>query len=53
MADNDTLVHLADVLLAVWDSRPARGPGGAADVVAHAEHQGTPVRVLWPEGASR
>ncbi|MFE3765611.1 hypothetical protein ACFXPI_28065 [Streptomyces sp. NPDC059104] len=31
----------------------ARGCGGTADVVAYAGRTGVPVRILWPEGASR
>lgn len=53
MAGSEILVGLADELLAVWDGLPARGYGGTADVVAYAERQGTTVRVLWPQGASR
>ncbi|MEU3998854.1 hypothetical protein AB0E76_23995 [Streptomyces fungicidicus] len=53
MAGSEILVGLSDTLLAVWDGKPARGFGGTADVVAYAERNGTPVRVLWPEGASR
>lgn len=53
MAGSEILVGLADELLAVWDGQPAWGYGGTADVVAYAERQGTPVRVLWPKGASR
>ncbi|KOV81723.1 hypothetical protein [Nocardia sp. NRRL S-836] len=40
-------------LLAVWDGLPGRGLGGTADVVAYARSRGVPVKVLWPEGASR
>jgi hypothetical protein len=53
MAGSEILVGLADQLLAVWDGKPARGYGGTADVVAYAERTGTPVKVLWPNGASR
>lgn len=53
MAGSEILVGLADELLAVWDGQPAWGYGGTADVVAYADRQGTPVRVLWPQGASR
>ncbi|MFG2777635.1 hypothetical protein ACGFY7_07180 [Streptomyces prunicolor] len=42
-----------DVLLAVWDGRPARGYGGTADVVTYAREHDVPVRVLRPEGATR
>ncbi|MEV8016719.1 hypothetical protein AB0O76_10300 [Streptomyces sp. NPDC086554] len=53
MAGSELLVDHADALLAVWDGQPARGYGGTADVVAYAERKGVPVRVLWPEGATR
>ncbi|MCC9311072.1 hypothetical protein LN042_29075 [Kitasatospora sp. RB6PN24] len=53
MAGSEVLVGLVDELLAVWDGQPARGYGGTADVVAYAERCGVPVRILWPEGASR
>ncbi|MEU2428688.1 hypothetical protein ABZ611_04060 [Streptomyces sp. NPDC007861] len=53
MAGSELLVDLVDVLLAVWDGQPARGYGGTADVVTYAESKGVPVRVLWPEGATR
>ncbi|OIJ88490.1 hypothetical protein [Streptomyces colonosanans] len=52
-AGSEALVGLVDELIAVWDGKPARGYGGTADVVAYAERTGVPVRVLWPEGASR
>lgn len=53
MAGSEILVGLVDELLAVWDGQPARGYGGTADVVDYAERTGVPVRVLWPDGASR
>ncbi|MGY3204135.1 hypothetical protein ACVW19_004650 [Streptomyces sp. TE5632] len=53
MAGSEILVDLSGELLAVWDGKPARGFGGTADVVSYAERSGTPVRVLWPEGATR
>ncbi|MER5943284.1 hypothetical protein ABT121_39035 [Streptomyces sp. NPDC001928] len=53
MTGSEILVGLADELFAVWDGKPAWGYGGTADVVAYAERTGVPVRVLWPEGASR
>ncbi|CUW29717.1 MULTISPECIES: hypothetical protein [Streptomyces] len=52
-AGSEILVGLVEELIAVWDGKPARGYGGTADVVAYAERTGVPVRVLWPEGASR
>lgn len=53
MAGSEIVVGLADQLFAVWDGKPARGFGGTADVVACAERSGVPVRIVWPEGASR
>jgi hypothetical protein len=47
------MVDESDSLLAVWDGRPGRGPGGTADVVAYARSRGVPVTVLWPDGAIR
>ncbi|MDG9723872.1 MULTISPECIES: hypothetical protein [unclassified Streptomyces] len=53
MVGSEVLVGLSDDLLAVWDGKPARGFGGTADVVSYARRSGIPVRVLWPEGATR
>jgi len=53
MAGSETMLDDIDLLLAVWDGQPARGYGGTADVVHAAEERGIPVRVLWPEGATR
>ena len=32
-----------DLLVAIWDGEPARGPGGVAEVAAHAHEAGMPV----------
>ncbi|MFD7102877.1 hypothetical protein [Streptomyces celluloflavus] len=53
MAGSEILVGLIDSLVAVWDGEPARGHGGTADVVGYARRMGVPVRVVWPEGATR
>lgn len=53
MAGSESLVDLVDVLVAVWDGKPARGYGGTADVVAYAREQEVPVVVIWPDGAER
>jgi hypothetical protein len=47
------VVDLADAVFAVWDGEPAGGLGGTADVVRYAREREKPVRVIWPEGASR
>ncbi len=43
------VVEHADVLIAVWDGRPARGMGGTGDAVAYARQRGVPV--LWVHAA--
>lgn len=47
------MIDDADLLVAVWDSRPARGYGGTADVVDYARDHDTPVTIVWPAGAHR
>ncbi|MER7182878.1 hypothetical protein ABT404_25975 [Streptomyces hyaluromycini] len=47
------IVDHSDHLIAVWDGRPARGPGGTGDVVAYARRRGVPVTVLWQTGLRR
>ncbi|MFF7978671.1 hypothetical protein ACFZDK_06010 [Streptomyces sp. NPDC007901] len=47
------VVEHSDHLIAVWDGRPARGPGGTGDVVAYARRLGVPVTVLWQPGVRR
>jgi hypothetical protein len=53
MAASKLMIDQADELYAVWDSKSARSYGGTADVVAYAREHGTPVRVIWPNGAQR
>ncbi|MEY9211290.1 hypothetical protein NI17_011095 [Thermobifida halotolerans] len=53
LAAGRLLVESCDVLVAVWDGAPARGPGGTADIVAHARERRCPVRIVWPPGARR
>jgi len=53
MAGGKAVVDGCDILLAVWDGKPAAGLGGTADVVAYAKESGKPIEVIWPEGASR
>jgi hypothetical protein len=47
------IVERCDLLIAVWDGEPARGLGGTADAVAHANRLGRTVHILWPEGVRR
>jgi hypothetical protein len=53
MEASKLMLDQADELYAVWDSQPARAYGGTADVVTYAREHGTPVRVIWPDGAHR
>lgn len=53
MAASEEILKSVDRLIAVWDSGPSGGLGGTADVVEHARRLGTPVEVIWPEGAQR
>jgi hypothetical protein len=45
-----SVVDSCEVLIAVWDGKPARGPGGTADIVRYARDTGTSVRIVWPDG---
>lgn len=45
------IVEQSDLLLAVWDGLPPRGPGGTGQVVQQALDRGVPVAVLSPDGA--
>ncbi len=45
------VVEQSDLLLAVWDGLPPRGPGGTGDVVGRALDRGLPIAVLPPAGA--
>ncbi|MFJ9705970.1 hypothetical protein [Streptomyces sp. NPDC101234] len=47
------VVDHCELLVAVWDGRPARGRGGTAEVVAYARANGRRVTVLWPPGILR
>ena len=48
MAGRATVAH-CDILIAVWDGRPARGRGGTAEVVQFALTKGTAVIHITPE----
>jgi hypothetical protein len=47
------VVDNSDLLIAVWDGKPAAGKGGTADVVEYAHDKNRQVRVVWPPGVSR
>jgi hypothetical protein len=47
------VVDNSDLLIAVWDGKPARGKGGTADIVYYATHRGIKVEVVWPDRVTR
>ncbi|MGH3966313.1 MAG: hypothetical protein ACRDRY_24225 [Pseudonocardiaceae bacterium] len=53
MAASELMISMISSLFAVWDQQPARGYGGTADVVALARDKERPVRIIWPDGATR
>ncbi len=52
-AAGQEVVNRCDLLIAIWDGKPARGLGGTGDVVEYARAAGKDVRVLWPGGTIR
>jgi hypothetical protein len=53
MAASKLMISMVSELFAVWDQQPARGYAGTTDVIAHARERGRPVRIIWPDGATR
>ncbi len=52
----DAGAHIADtvdLLIAVWDGRPAGGLGGTADIVARRQASGRDLVIVWPAGSAR
>jgi len=47
------IASMADVLIAVWDGSPARGPGGTADVVKLSKERGTRIIKIDPTTGDR
>jgi hypothetical protein len=48
LAAGHKVVDESDILLAVWNGRPAKGKGGTADVVAYALRRGLPLIHIDP-----
>ncbi len=46
------VVDQADVLIALWNGKPAGGEGGTADVVSYARRLGKPVITIDPDSAA-
>jgi hypothetical protein len=53
LAAGRRVVELSELLIAVWDGRPARGKGGTADIVEYAKSLGRRLEVIWPAGVER
>jgi hypothetical protein len=45
LAAGEAMVSRSDLVFALWDGRPANGPGGTGDIVTFARHHDCPV--LW------
>jgi hypothetical protein len=48
LAAGKRVVDLSDIVLAVWNGKPARGKGGTADIVAYAMSRGVPLIQINP-----
>lgn len=48
LAAGQRIVELSDLVLAVWNGKPAKGRGGTADVVAYARHRSVPLIHINP-----
>jgi hypothetical protein len=46
-----TTVDDSDLLLAVWDGKPAQGPGGTAEIIAYAKMLGREITLFREGGA--
>jgi hypothetical protein len=53
LAAGSTMLATIETLVAVWDGRPGRSRGSAAEVVAAASRLGLPTSIVWPPGAAR
>jgi hypothetical protein len=47
------VVDHSDLLIAIWDGKPAQGRGGTADIVRYARRRGVQIEVVWPHGVLR
>ncbi len=45
-------VDQSDLVMAVWDRKPARGEGGTGEIVAYARKQKKPLILLHPDGGT-
>jgi hypothetical protein len=50
-AAGEYVLNTSDVLIAIWDGRPAQGQGGTAEVVTRARERGLPI--AWVHAGNR
>jgi hypothetical protein len=50
LAAGKAVVDRADITIAIWDGRPAAGPGGTGEIVSYVRHQRRPLIWLPPDG---
>jgi hypothetical protein len=48
LAAGKRIVELADLMIAIWDGKPAKGKGGTADIGAHVLHRGSQLIYINP-----
>lgn len=48
LAAGKQVVNLSDIVIAVWNGKPAKGKGGTADIVAYAQHRSIPLIHINP-----
>ena len=53
MAASAAMLSCVEVLIAVWDGKPATRLGSTGDVVAAARDLGLPTAIVWPPTARR
>lgn len=53
VAVNDAMLESVDSLVAVWNGVASTKLGGTAHVVYTARSRSIPVKIIWPEGATR
>jgi hypothetical protein len=46
------VVRHCDLLIAIWDGKPAKGRGGTAEIVRYAARHGQPIWWITPDGAA-
>ncbi len=53
LAAGKSVVDHCEMLIAIWDGKPAKGLGGTGDVVRYARSTGKAVSIVWPDDTGR